>query len=170
MKKIIFIAFTLLIGGLLSCSQEEDDWKTNTTDWEIKDTTCPCEKPEFLGNIKGEVRILKIDNTTVGTTPSYPETIRIYLHEGNVIRSTLTINHKFRDDGGYGLKRSQYGFICNLPFDFEKSMTIPQEGISAYYEGQAYKWCEESGQGPDPYFQFAYLVVLTKLKTKNHEN
>jgi len=165
MKKIIFIAVTLLIGGLLSCSQE-DDWKTNTTDWEIKDTTCPCEKPEFLGNIKGEVRIFDADNIAEEAFFSSTERIVFYRQTDNTIRARLDTTHKIFDSSGIG----EYGIICNLPLDLVKNGTIPQEGMSAYYEGQAYKWCEESGYDDDPYLLFTYLVVLTKLKTKNHEN
>ena len=166
MKTVLFIIITLLIGGLVSCSQ--DDMKT--IEWEIKDTNCPCEKPELLGNVKGEIRIFNADNTTAKTVLSSPEALLFYLLEDNAIYATLRIKHQFSDNEDHGLNRSQYGIICNLPIDFVKNITIPQEGISGYYEGQAYQWCEESDYGPDPYFQFAYLVVLNKLKIINHEN
>ena len=146
-----FIAVMLLMGALTSCSQT-DEWKINSID-------CPCEKLEFLGNIKGEVRLFDTGNLNPETVSLFPNVILLTKNKDNTIISAL-IGGKHINN----IVESQTGIICNFPPNFTKDMKIPAEGVNVYFEGEAYNWCEESGYSPDPYFGFTYLLLLTELK------
>jgi hypothetical protein len=150
-----FIAVMLLMGALTSCSQDA----LNTNEWEIKDTTCPCEKPEFLENIKGEVLLFDPNSLDTETFALPPEVIQISRNEDNTVNAFIKGKYINVD------LEPQTGIISNFPSNIEKNIKIPPEGIMVYYEGKAYKWCEESG-----YIArnsgFTYLVTLTKFEIK----
>ena len=150
LKNITILATIAMVltGGFTSCEKKEGG--------NVPFKPCPCENKPF-GTIKGKTRLFFYDDFK---GLAFDERMEVF--RDDYIRLIFyTLDGSPPPKGGFKGPPTE-GFICNFP-DFAREWRKP-EGISVYYEGILYPWCDE-GQGGRQDRGFANLM-LTKLIIK----
>jgi len=156
--RLLFTAFPieraaillLLAGSFFSCA------KRSESGGEVPYAPCPCENNEKpLATIKGEARLYFDD---VFWTPPFDSERIVFFSETNEYPDHVKLaldDPRFRNPMGGVV----FVDICNFP-DFAKEWNSPG-GITVYYEGIIYPWCDILGvlcRGTP-----CYSSILTKL-------